>query len=379
MKKICVVTTVSKTMDWFLVDTMRYLNKHGFEITLSCNMDSSFIERNKDYAKFAPLELKRGIYPLGVIRSTYQLYKLFKIERYDIVQYSTPIAALCASIAGKLSKTPVRLYSQWGLRYVGFTGIKRKIFKLLEKLVCSLSTEIQPDSFGNLRYCIDEKLYKESKATVIWNGSATGINFTKFDISKKSLWGEEIRNHFNIDKDSFVIGFVGRVTRDKGINELLLSFQELKNYISDFYLLIIGDDEEIHTLDPQLLAWSKIEKNIIYCGNVDEVERYLSSLDVFVLPSYREGFGSVVIEAEAMGVPVIVTNIPGPREAMINNITGLVIDRYSTEDLVKALELLYRDRNMASTMGINGRKFVENNFDQKILFEKILENRKRLT
>lgn len=378
MKSICVVTTVSKTMDWFLVENMKYLSEHGFVVTLSCDMDDAFIERNKYFAKLFPISLKRGVDPLGVFMSTYRLYKLFKKEKYDIVQYTTPSAAMCASVAGYFAKIPVRLYCQWGIRYVGFFGVKRFFFRFLEKITCTLSTHIEPDSFGNLHYCVEEKLYPKSKGAVVWNGSANGVNLLKFDISKKMQWRKEIRETFKLGVDLFVVGFVGRISADKGINELLTAYKKLKNEFSDIKLLIIGDSEEIDTLDQELLSWSQNEKGIIYCGKVSDVERYLAAIDVFVLPSYREGFGSVVIEAEAMGTPVIVTDISGPTEAMEKNRTGLVVERKSVDSLMNALRILYSDRTLLDDMRIHCRTFVEKKFDQKILFQKILKDRNGL-
>lgn len=362
-------------MDWFLIDTMRYLNKHDFEVTLVCDMDENFIMRNNDFAKCIPINLKRGIDLRGSMNTFLYLYKLFKKEKFDIVQYFTPNAALVSSMAATLAKVPVRLYGQWGIRYVGFSGIKRKIFKAIEQITCYFSTSIEPDSKGNLRYAIEEGLYSKEKGSVVWNGSASGVNLNKYDITKKEIWDNEIREMHGISTTAFVIGFVGRITRDKGINELLSATKSILEDNSDVYLFLIGDEDEIQTIDNSLRQWSISEKRVKYFGKSNEVEKYLSAMNIFVLPSYREGFGTVVIEAEAMGVPVIVTDIPGPTEAMEENETGFVVRKSDGKDLEKTIRKALKNRDGLQSMGANGREFVTKNFDQKLLFQKILDRR----
>lgn len=375
-KRICVICTISKTLDWFVVESMRNLSDNGYEVFLVCDMEEAFIERNKDYAHCVHIHMDRGINLLNAFKATSEMYKLFKNEKFDIIQYSTPNASLYASIAGKLAKVSVRLYCQWGLRYVGLTGIIRSFFKLIEKIICELSTWIEPDSVGNLTFCRNEGLYSENKSSVVWNGSASGVNLNKFNIAKKDIWRNEIRNRFEIQQDEFVFGFVGRVDRDKGFNELVESFKRIES--KDIRLLIVGMEDKIETVDTKLYAYSKESDRIIYTGVVTDVEKYMAVMDCLVFPSYREGFGSVVIEAEAMGVPVIVTDIPGPTDAMLKDITGLVVKKADVKTLNNAMINIYRDSIKRDQMGSAGYKYVSENFEQKKLFEMILQDRNRL-
>ena len=378
MKKICFVTTISGTLRSFVVGTAEYLHQQaGYDITFICDNDAEFAASLPSYFHYIPVSMKRGI-SIGGIGAMLKMTSIFRREKFDMVQYSTPNASFYAALAAKLAGVPVRLYCQWGMAYVGFHGIKRTIFKAIEKSVCGLSTWIEPDSFGNLKFSHSERLYPESKGSVIWNGSASGVSLKKFDISQKCFWRTEIRKKYNIPADSTVFGFVGRITRDKGINELLTAFRKILAEIPDAYLLIIGNPELTSTVDMSLYQWAQENPNAIFCGSTNVVEQYLSAMDAYILPSYREGFGMVVVEAEAMGVPVIVTDIPGPTDAMIPNKTGLLVKKADIDSLVAAMKDLAQSSEKRQSFGAAAQKFAAENFEQQQLFRAILQDRKRL-
>lgn len=375
MKKICFITTISATLKAFVQETAKYLYKNGeYDITFICNQDNEFQEQLPEYIHFIPLTIKRGI-SLDGIKNIYNLYRIFKKEKFDLIQYSTPNAALYASVAGKLAKIKVRLYCQWGIRYVGFSGIKRKIFKQIERITCKNSTWIEPDSFGNLEFSHKENLYSSSKSSVIWNGSASGVDLQKFDIKQKESWKKEIREKYNLNKE-IVIGFIGRLEKDKGVNELLQAFKNIEN--ENLKLFMVGPEDKPDTVNQELYDWAKKNKNIIFTGRVNDVEKYYSAMDIFVLPSYREGFGSVVVEAEAMGVPVIVTNIPGPTDAMIKDKTGLIIEKADSKQLEKAMKKLIENEHLRNKIGNEGIKVAKEKFEKNKLFEFILQDRLKL-
>ena len=375
MKKICFVTTIPSTLRTFVLDTAIYLHENGlYDITFISNYDEDFKNKLPSYIKYIPIKMKRGISFDG-LRVIKDMFKIFKKEKFDLIQYSTPNASLYASIASRISKVKVRLYCQWGIRYVGFTGIRRKIFKLIEKIICNNSTYIEPDSFGNLSFSFQEKLYNQNKSTVIWNGSANGVDLQKFDISKKEHWRDEIRKKYNLN-DDIVIGFIGRLDKDKGINELLRAFKNIEK--EDIKLMIVGPEDKISGLDSELYEWARNCKNIVFTGRVNDAERYYSTMDIFVLPSYREGFGSVVVEAEAMGVPVIVTNIPGPTDAMIKDKTGFIVEKANIESLQSALQKMIENSEMREKMSSEAIKFATEKFDSQELHKQILIDRKKL-
>lgn len=378
MIKICFVTTVSITLKSFLVETAKYMHEQGdFEITFICSPDEEFQSTLPGFIRFIPVKMGRGINADG-IGAIKELVYIFKREKFDIVQYSTPNASCYAAIAAKIAKIPVRLYCQWGMAYVGFDGLKRRIFKAIEKMVCTLSTWVEPDSNSNLNFAHSEKLYPEDKGSVIWNGSACGVNLNKFDISKKELHRKEIRDRYQLEKDAFVYGFVGRITRDKGINELFECFQSIVSKYPNSYLMMVGPSEVDETVKKELYDWAANSPQVIFTGYVNTVERYLSAMDCYVLPSYREGFGMGIVEAEAMGVPVIVTRIPGPIDAMVEDKTGIVVEKKDIQSLKNAMIRMQQEMTQCMKMGDEGHQYVKNNFEQKKLLSYIMEDRRQL-
>lgn len=375
LKKICFISTIPITLNAFVLKTAEYIHENtDWDISFICDYDEKFEKSLPEYIHYIPVPMERGISIAGV-KAMLEMKKIFQREKFDLIQYSTPNASLYASMAGKLAHVPVRLYCQWGLVFVGFQGLKRKIFQMEEKYVCHLSTHIEPDSNSNLRFAHEIGLYPKSKGSVIWNGSACGVNLTKFDISNKEEYRKDIREQLDIPEDAFVYGFVGRITRDKGINELLEAYKAIND---DSYLIMVGPSEVDETINQELYTWASKNEKIKFTGYTTVVEQYLSAMDCYILPSYREGFGMGVVEAEAMGVPVIVTDIPGPIDAMIDNETGIVVQKADVESLYNAMISIREDKVRYFAMAEKAHDFAVNNFEQKQLFSYILEDRKKL-
>lgn len=376
MKKMCFVTTVSITLKSFVLEFAKYLHNHSdIDVSFICNYDANFEQNLPSYIHYIPVRMKRGI-SLGGIIAYFKLRKIFKKEKFDIVQYSTPNASLYASLAARKAKIPVRLYCQWGIAYVGFSGLKRKIFSYIEKKICSLSTFIEPDSNSNRLFSISEGLYNTEKCAVIWNGSASGVDLDKFNISLKNEWRNQVRSQLAIPLDSLVYIFVGRITRDKGINELFSAMRKIFLDRENTYLLLVGSKEIDSTIRKDLLDWSLKEKKVIYCGFTDEVEKYISASDVYVLASYREGFGSSIIEAEAMGIPVVISKIPGPIDATTEE-TSLRVNPKDDQSLYEALMKL-NNNELRKRLGKCGYLYATNGFERNQLFEKMLNDREQL-
>lgn len=320
--------------------------------------------------------MSRGVDIKGAFYAIKQMIKIFKKEKFDIVQYATPNASFYASLASSLCNVPIRLYCQWGLVYQSFSGLKKLIFQLIERLVCFLSTDVQPDSPGNLKLCRKNKFYSKKKSRVVWNGSANGVNFDKFKIQNKQIYSKEIKELYNIDENAIVLGFVGRVGKEKGFEELVETFQILLKKYPQLILLYVGPNEKPDTVNDKFLNFFENCPNIKYTGGwVNDTEKYFAAMDIFIFPTYHEGFGSVTIEAEAMGVPVIVSDVPGPQDAMIDGVTGYKVPPRDVEAIVKASTELICNEKLRLDMGKDARKFVEDNFDEKILLDKIIENR----
>lgn len=364
------------TVDQFLRFGFEEFHNNGYDISLICDMDEEYVAGLPDYVHPYPIKMSRGIDPLGLVKAIKSMKWIFTENKFDIVQYSTPNAAFYASIAAKKAKIPVRLYCQWGLVYLGFDGIKRTIFKTIEKIICRKSTDVQPDSKGNLDFCRKNGFYNAEKSRVVWNGSANGIDINKFDHSNKEIWGKQIRQEYNIPDSKIILGFLGRVGKDKGFEELMAAFKSLKYKYTNIVLLYVGPNEKPDTVSQESLKYFENCPDIIYTGGwVNDAERYYAAMDIFLFPSYREGFGNVVIEAEAMGVPVVVSDIPGPQNGMVDGVTGFKVPARTVEPLVEKTSVLIENKTLREQFGKAGAKFVVKNYNSKVLIKKIIENR----
>lgn len=381
MKKICIVTTMWSSINNWIRPFLNEYHERNVDVTIVCNMDEEYEKELKEQFPFVhtyPVNFPRGISVRGSLQSIAILRRFFKESYFDLVQYSTPNASMYAAVASKLAAVPVRLYCQWGMVYVTMHGIKRMFFRYIEKLICKCSTVVQPDSTGNLDFCRKQGFYNENNSCVIWNGSAKGLDLTAFNISNKPRYAREIKQKYGISEDAPVIGFVGRLGREKGCNELFSAFRRIKGNFPSAKLLFVGPIEKEDTIEPELLEFFWVCDDIIKTDRVSQVEKYTSAMDMFVLPSYREGFGMSVIEASAMEVPVIVTKYPGPSSAMEDGLTGYSVDVGDIDGLVRRIEELLSNPTKAVELGANGRKYVEERFEQKIFIEKYMENRMEL-
>ena len=373
MFKICYVVTIPLTIESFFIPQLQYLAANGFDVTVVCSNDSNLQEKLGESIRFYPIDIPRGISFGGSIYALKTLTCFFKKEKFDLIQYSTPNAAFYSSIAAKKADCKVRNYHLMGLRYLGASGMERTILKVLERIACHNSTSIECVSKSNMEMGISEGLFPREKVTVVWNGSTGGVDLSRFDFSKRQQWRKEIRKELGYSSNDFVYGFVGRITKDKGIDELLSAFLELKD---NSKLLLVGDIEKDNHLDVDLLAKAQQNSNIKFHSFVSDIERYYAAIDVLVLPSYREGFGNVVIEAGAVGTPAIVTDIPGPTDTIDREKTALVVPVKNPHALAESLRKI-RERDYVN-MGENAAQFAKEKFDSKVLCEKILERKKEI-
>ena len=379
MKKLAIITTQSSSIDNWIKPFLSEYQRAGVAVTVICSMDEAYqkaLTREFPGVTAVPAPIPRGIDFFGSLKALRFLYRFFRKEAFDMVQYSTPNASFYGSVASFFAKVPVRLYCQWGMVFVSQHGVRRKIFETIERITCRLSTRVQPDSFGNLRFCRERGFYGEEKSEVIWNGSAKGVDLSKFDLSQKETWRREIRAALGIGEEEKVLGFVGRLGRDKGCNELFAAFRSISEAFPEARLLFVGPIEKEETIED--MEYFRHAPGIIKTGRVSDVWRYYAAMDVFCLPSYREGFGMSVVEAQAMGVPVIVTDIPGPTDGMKAGRTGLVIPVRDADAIVGAVKTLFSDEKMRRTFGEEGAFFAKNSFDSRIFAHKLMENRKKL-
>lgn len=371
MKKICICTTVSLTLKVFVVETAKYLHeKCGYDITLICNEDKAFEDSLSEYIHFIPVHMARGI-DFSAVTSIRQFVRIFREQKFDMVQYSTPNAACYASIAAKIVKVPIRLYCQWGIRYVGMSGVSRKIFKAIEKMVCANSTDIRAVSPMNKAFAVSEGLYPESKAVVIGKGGTIGVDMKRYDITQKELYSVAIRQQYGLSDQDFVYGFAGRVSKDKGCTELFGAFKNVAEKNQAAKLLIVGPVDDNCGLPEELLAWARSSEQVVMTGMIDgkKMNEYYSAIDVLVHPTYREGFGMVLQEAGALGIAMITTKIPGASEVMEDGVSCLLVEPKNTSDLEAAMRKMIQDRVYTKYIGRGAFERTKTYYNRPIMLE----------
>lgn len=373
-KKICALTTISKTMDWFIVDSMRNLADNGYDVTLICDMEDGFAERNEDYAKCINIPMSRGVSVRDLLTVPFKLRKIFTNSRFDIIYYTSPNVSLYASIGGLLAGINKRVYSQCGLRYVSFSGVKKRVFWLVEKLTCMLSTTIRAQSPQNMQFAIDEHLCSKDKISVVGIGGTTGVKLSDCDAFDHEQFKQDLRRQYGIPQDSFVYGYVGRINADKGINELVTAFVNLQKKYQNIYLVMVGMLDNTNPITDENMLIVANNSNIIMTDNVpsDQVYAHMAMMDVLTHPTYREGFGKVLQEAMGVGIPIITTNVPGPREVVEKDISGILVEPRNPADLAEKMEFLYQDADTRNRIAAAGRKRAEQYFDRPIMLHNIL-------
>lgn len=372
---MCCITTVDLTQRAFVADAMYQFVDKGYEVTLVCD-DTARLKRERgDVFRYVDMPMQRGVSMKDMLTLPWKFRAFFKRENFDFIQYATPNASLYASIGGRMAGVPTRLYCQWGIRYVGVSGLMRKVLKLLERLTCWLSTDICSASQKNLEYSVSEGLYKAEKATIIGNGGTIGVDLSKFDLSRKEEFKNEINGKYPVLKDKIVLCSVGRLSRDKGSYELLEAFLQLAKEHEHLALLMIGPMED--NLPDSLNEVTENDR-IIFTGQTSEVFKYMAASDVLVHPSYREGFSMVIQEAMAMELAVVTTDIPGPSEVIEKDVTGILVDARSTASLLEGMMQMISEPMRMKQMGKAGRNRCEELFNRERMLRLTYEHRMSL-
>ncbi|TYP75154.1 glycosyltransferase family 4 protein [Aquimarina intermedia] len=381
MKKIIRVTTVPISLGGLLKGQLNFMTNHMKVIGISSNGDGKLAEVSQEEGiEVIPVEMTRKITPIKDLKAVYHLYKIFKEEKPDIVHSHTPKAGTLSMLAAKLAGVPNRLHTIAGMPLLEATGVKRSVLDFVERITYACATKIYPNSFGLYDIIVDNNYTTRDKLKVIGNGSSNGIDTSHFDPALFSLQDkEELKKSLGIDETDFIYIFVGRWVRDKGINELITAFKRINNENSDTKLLLLGRYEK--ELDPVLPETEKeieTNPNIINVGWQNDVRPYFSIADVLTFPSYREGFPNVVMQASAMGMSSIVTNINGCNEIISDRENGLIIPVKDADSLYNAMRELAQNQNLAQQLAIGARPRIMELYERKAVWKSLLNEYKTL-
>lgn len=367
MKKLFFVTTIATSLNFFKGQYQLLLS--DFDITAIASDKKRLKEVGEEnHIKIHHIPMEREI---SIFKDFYCLICFifyFIRQRPYIVHGNTPKGSLLSMIAAWMTRVPVRIYMCHGLRYQGCRGIKRKVLMFIERISCRCATEIICVSHGIKEVLIEDRITNK-EPIVIWNGSVQGIDMGKFNpdniTDKQGLKGK-----YGIDENDFVITFIGRIVKDKGINELVEAVNLLHTKYSNIKLLLIGRFENIgNPVSDKTKEIIDNNKNIIVTGPQSNIVPFLSITDLFVFPSYREGFGLSLMEAGAMNVPSIASNIPGCNEVIIDGLTGLLIKPRSSSAIIESIEKLYNDRELLDYLKSNCRKSIIERYEQNQLWQ----------
>ncbi|WP_338358897.1 glycosyltransferase family 4 protein [Yeosuana marina] len=372
-KKLIRTATVPLSLSGLLTGQLKFMSNYFEVIGVASNGNNQLQKVSKQEGiQTIPVEMLRHISPFNDLKSLYQLYRVFKKEKPFIVHSITPKAGLLTMIAAKLAGVPHRLHTFTGLIFPTKTGMIQKILIGTDKILCYCATNIYPEGEGVKKDLIAYRITKKP-LTIIGNGNVNGIDIDYFspelfDEHSKSLLKEKL----NITKDDFVFVFIGRLVRDKGINELVEVFTQLTEELNHIKLLLIGDyEEQLDPLEEKTINLIKSNKHIITTGWVDDVRPYFAISDVLTFPSYREGFPNVVMQAGAMGLPSIVTNISGCNEIVIEGKNGTIIPPKNASLLFKKMQDIKNKKLQFDARTC--RDLITSRYEQKMLWQAVLD------
>ena len=332
-------------------------------VTAVCNSNSKLeLPEGVDF-RCAPIE--RHIAPFRDLWALWQLAKIFHELRPDLVHSITPKAGLLAMLSAYVFRVPNRIHVFTGQVWVTKHGITRWLLKTLDCLTARLSTQLLADSESQRQFLINEGIAAADRIMVLGNGSICGVDVTRFKPDTNAR--AKIRQIHQIPDDAVLILFVGRITRDKGVIDLANGFSLLSNEFPSLYIMFVGPDEE--GLRPELDArLSSCLDRVRHVGMTNSPENHMAAADIFCLPSYREGFGSVVIEAGACGLPTLASRIYGITDAVEEGATGILHDAGDVEGIASGLRTLALDANLREKMGMAARNRAETLFStQKVV------------
>lgn len=378
--KLIRVTTVPTTLQTFCTGLLRELTHEGYEVVAISSSYTSGQEHgnvselsafgDQEGIRTVAVPMERHISPLKDLKSLWRMWRVLRRERPDMVHSMTPKAGLITMIAGWLARVPVRIHTFTGLVFPTETGLKRRILMTTDWLTCACATHVIPEGEGVKTDLLSNGItHKPIK--VLGHGNIKGIDLSFYsraavaDNAQCSMHNAQLQDGKNDQSEGFTFVFVGRIVRDKGINELVRAFKRLHEEFPEVRLVLVGPFE--NTLDPVLPETkAEIERNpgIDAVGGQRDVRPYYAAADALVFPSYREGFPNVVIEAGAMGLPSIVTDINGSREIIIEGKNGIIVPPRDDDALYQAMRHWVTHRDEVARMAAEARPLIASRYEQ---------------
>ena len=373
-KNILHVVNIYFVIPYFLGNQLDYFKQKGYREHVICSPSDELEGYARKHGfEYEEVPINRSISLLEDLKALWRTIRYIRRKEIGIVTGHTPKGGIIAMTAAWLCRVPKRIYFRHGLVYETQHGLKRKLLITIDRIASAFATQIVCVSESVRRRSIEDRLGAASKQLILNQGSCTGIDTVRFDaggIDGQRL--NKLRKRLGLSRDDMVVGFTGRLVRDKGIIELVEAFKALKADVPRLKLLLVGMFEQRDALPGDLVKQISDDADIIHTGYVDynEIEYYYSLMDIYVLPSYREGFPVSVIEAAAMGLPVVTTKATGCIDSIIDGETGLFVD-HTAQSLSNAIKRLLQDPALREKLGRQARENARKNFDERTVWQYI--------
>lgn len=326
------------------------------------------------------VEMTRAITPLQDLKALIKLYNFLKKEKPLIVHTHTPKAGIIGMTAAKMAGVPIRVHTVAGLPLLETSGTKRKILDAVEKQTYSFATAVYPNSYGLKKIILELGYAKAEKLKVLGEGSSNGIDTEYFNPENHSEEAKsKLRSDLEIPENDVVYIFVGRLVKEKGINELVFAFTELQKQENDISLLLVGPfEQDLDPLEEGTLELIQQHPKIFTTGYQEDVRPYFAISDVLTFPSYREGFPNVVMQANAMNLPAIVSDINGCNEIVQNDLNGIIIPVKDAGALQEQMHRLYSAPELRQELSAQSRALMEQKYERKVFWQLLLKEYKEL-
>jgi glycosyltransferase involved in cell wall biosynthesis len=380
MQKLIRITTIPISIEKLLENQPRFFSKY-FNITLVSSDEKRLAKVASDQrVQYFTLEMTRKITPLQDLRCLVRLVRFLRQEKPHFVHSHTPKAGIIAMLAAYITGVPVRMHTVAGLPLMEATGVKRWVLNTVERITYFCSTHVYPNSRGLETFILQNKFCTPKKIKVLGSGSSNGIDTSYFDPEQVTQAQQvALKNELSIEPKDFVFCFVGRLVKDKGVNELIDAFIQISKKHLNTKLLIVGHTEaDLDPLLPKTLNNIEFNERIIEVGFQKDIRPYLAIADLFIFPSYREGFPNVILQANAMGVPCIVSDINGCNELIKQGENGLIVPAKKSKILKEQMELLLENPNHLKASNFGIRNFIISNFEREVFWELLLKEYKAL-
>ena len=380
MQKLIRITTIPISIEKLLENQPRFFSKY-FNITLVSSDEERLAKVASDQGvQYFPLEITRKITPLQDLRCLVRLVRFLRQEKPHFVHSHTPKAGIIGMLAAYIAGVPVRMHTVAGLPLMEATGVKRWVLNTVERITYFCSTHVYPNSRGLETFILQNKFCIPKKIKVLGSGSSNGIDTSYFDPEQVTQAQQvALKSELSIEPKDFVFCFVGRLVKDKGVNELIDAFIQISKKHLNAKLLIVGHTEaDLDPLLPKTLHNIEFNERIIEVGFQKDIRPYLAIADLFIFPSYREGFPNVILQANAMGVPCIVSDINGCNELIKQGENGLIVPTKNSKILKEQMELLLENPNYLKASKAEIRNFIRLNFEREVFWELLLKEYKAL-